>query len=146
MKKLLMCLVFCSLLVWAVPAAQAQAQVPPPPGEVGVTLQALQLLSFGQCQIMQLPGEAKVYLDGFTSTQFPTDYVGLRIYLQRWDGAHWNDLTTYLYEGSNTDYVDGGFYYPVVRGYYYRAKGIHMARNGDITENMSSYSSSIMIE
>lgn len=58
----------------------------------------------------------------------------------------WVDVTSAVFEKSNTDYVNGNYYYPIQRGYYYRAKGVHMARNGSVTENTTSYSGSIYIK
>ncbi|KKM12454.1 hypothetical protein SY88_03355 [Clostridiales bacterium PH28_bin88] len=144
---LLVAAVLC--LTWLIGGPSfAQAGLAPPPAEEAteIGIEALQLIALYDTQIVQVGSEAKVKVDGYTQTQFIVDYVAVKIYLQKWDGFNWVDVTYYPFENYFTDYVDGAYYYPVQRGYYYRTKGVHMARIGDTSEETTSHSTSIRIQ
>ncbi|MEW6662236.1 MAG: hypothetical protein ACOY9Y_10395 [Bacillota bacterium] len=90
-------------------AAVAGAKPPEDdPTEIGI--EALQLIAFWGCSISQLPGEAKVAVDGYTSAKASVDYIAVRVVLQRWNGSAWADVVSHAFEKYNTSYVDGLYY------------------------------------
>jgi hypothetical protein len=135
----------CLLLVVVV-IVPAQAEVPPPPPSPKiVSPQALQLIRIGYCSIYQ-KDFLTVRLSGYTENQIKTDYIGFRFTLEKWDGANWVLATTYIFEDYDSDYVSGSYSYPVELGYYYRAKGTHLATDGSTSERITSYSEPIKIK
>jgi S-methylmethionine-dependent homocysteine/selenocysteine methylase len=118
---------------------------PPPDEKTIVQPKSLQLIEFFYTQISQVGNEANVRLYGYTSTQSIVDYIAVRVYLQKYNGQYWVNVTSCPFEDNYTNSVEGAYYYPVVRGYYYRAKGVHLATSG-ISEQTESYSGSILIE
>lgn len=94
-------------------------------------------------------GGGYINLTGFTQAYQNVDYIMLRLYLQRWDGSNWVDLTSWPFENYNASKVEGKKALQVARGYYYRARAIHSLTHDGVTEPETpakSYSSSIYIE
>nr|WP_054936619.1 hypothetical protein [Moorella glycerini] len=145
-------IVILAILLWSFGLISnpsfAQNALPSPPAEEksGIGIESLQLIAFYGSQISQVGSEAKVMLEGYTTTQSAVDYIAVRIYLQKWDGYNWVDVISYPFEDYFTSYVEGVYYYPVQRGYYYRAKGLHLARDGAVAEETISYTASIKIQ
>lgn len=138
----------CSVALMVSPSF-AQVTLPPPPPmeeKTNIGIEALQLIAFYGNEIAQVGSEAKVRLSGYTIAQTTMDYVAVRVYLQKWDGSNWVTVVSYPFENYSTDEVEGAYYYPVQRGYYYRAKGLHLARKGSVSEETVSYSASIRIQ
>lgn len=140
--------VICLLLLTVSSAFAVQPMTPPPPQGTQeiVVIESFQLLGDLDCDIDQVGTEAKVFVAGSTTTQFAVDSLTIKIYLQRWTGSSWTNVTYKTYNASNDDYVSGSYSYAVPRGYYYRTQAYHSAKEGNIVESDYSYTSSIFIE
>ena len=134
------------LLLLVVVIGPAQAEVPPPPpSQKTVSPQALQLIRIGYCSIGQ-KDSLTVRLSGYTENQIKTDYIGFRLTLEKWDGENWLLEAGHIFEDHNSDYVPGSYTCKIKPGYYYRAKGTHLATEGRISERTTSYSEPINIK
>lgn len=88
-----------------------------------------------------------VAIAGETITYGTVDYLDVQVYLQRWNGSDWVDVTSRRYSNSASSYVTGSAKISVTRGYYYRCKGIHNARNvGSSNYTKNSVSGAILVQ
>lgn len=110
-----------------------------------VGIEALQLIKLGQCSITN-NGNGTVTVTGSTTTYYPVEYLYVRLYLQRLDGSQWVDIENWLDQAYNSDYKYGSHTSGVARGYRYRVRAIHYARDGTLKEYAYSCSSSIYVE
>lgn len=81
--------------------------------------------------IISNPGVGKIYAYGATTAHHTVDYVGLIIYVERynWQTQHWHQVTTWTVEKRNHYYLESGKTLGVERGYYYRVRCDHFAGN-----------------
>lgn len=91
-------------------------------------------------------GNRTVILSGRTSSigYGVIDYLRVTVYLQRWSGSSWVNVTSRTYTGYNTDLVDDFDSISVTAGQY-RAIATHDAQDGTLTDSRSSSSGSITI-
>ena len=91
-------------------------------------------------------GNRTVILSGRTSSigYGIIDYLKVTVYLQRWSGSSWVNVTSRTYTGYDTDLVDDFDSISVTAGQY-RAIATHDARDGTLTDSRSSSSGSITI-
>lgn len=82
---------------------------------------------------------------GYTRTVMPVKYLNARVYLQKWTGYTWIDVTSWLYTKSNSDFVEGYGPYTANGSGYYRARAVHYADDGVRTEQVESTSPSINV-
>lgn len=82
-----------------------------------------------------------------TRTKSIVDEVGAIVQLQQWTGSAWVDNgTASTLSAANTNFLSGTSAKSAPSGYYYRAKVIHYAKKGGITEQVTEYSDSIQIQ
>ncbi|HCT30450.1 MAG TPA: hypothetical protein DIW31_06895 [Bacteroidales bacterium] len=131
-------------------AATSSLKAPPEPSkaykEVGI--ESLQYLRDWGCNLIS-SGGGYISITGFTKAYQNVNYIMVRLYLQRWDGSSWVDLSNWPFEEYNASSVNGVKSLQVAKGYYYRVRAEHSLTNGGITEPTTpakSYSSSIYIE
>jgi len=70
----------------------------------------------------------RVSISGETITYGTVDYLDVTVYLQRWNGSDWVDVTSRIYKNSASSYVSGSDLITVSKGYSYRCKAVHTAR------------------
>ncbi|WP_216829631.1 hypothetical protein [Alkalihalobacterium elongatum] len=87
-----------------------------------------------------------VRVSGNTYANRTVDELRLTLEIQRWDGSKWITI------GSKGPFIDYNWYftsasqsYIVTKGYYYRARTNHYVRLGRTTEQVTRYSSHILI-
>jgi len=99
------------------------------------------LLTDWKCSIKN--NGSDLYLDGQSTALDMVDHLQLILYLQKWDGSQWIDISSWefnkynaksIYEGTNSDYQ---------HGYYYRTRAVHYAENGSQTDTQYSTSTYI---
>jgi len=83
---------------------------------------------------------------GETLTYSNVDYLDVQVFLQRWNGSNWVDVTSRTYSRNSGSYVSGSTTQSVARGYSYRCRAVHSARNaGGTTYTKTSVSSAISV-
>jgi len=112
------------------------------PGNPGV--QAIYLISKYGSSINNLGG-GTVSITGYTDTFNTVSSVTVTLYLQKWDGSQWVDLTGQAYTNYSTFSVTGTRNLAVAGGAYYRTRALHNAKNGSATDSTTSTSSYIYI-
>ncbi len=112
------------------------------PGNLGV--QAIYLISGYGSGINNLGG-GTVSITGYTDTYSTVSSVTVTLYLQKWDGSQWVDLTGQSYTSYSTASVTGTKYIAVAGGAYYRTRALHNAKNGSTTDSSTSTSSYIYV-
>lgn len=148
MKKIVVALIvtLCLSLVLISPAVAGEKQPPSENNLPAVGIESLQLLAFEDCSIVNI-GNNRVAIDGSTTAQFVVDSVGVKLYLQQWNGSNWIDINSSgVFVDYISDYVEGYIQFTIQPGYYYRAKGLHTANDGSISEQQYSYSGYIWID
>ena len=82
-----------------------------------------------------------------TRTKSIVDELGAIVQLQQWTGSAWADNgAASTLSSANTNVFSGTAVKSASSGYYYRAKVIHYAKKGGITEQVTEYSDSIQIQ
>lgn len=81
--------------------------------------------------IINTPGVGKIYAYGATTANHYVDYVGVIVYVDRFNPAtgRWGQVTSWVAEKRNHYYVESGKTLGVERGYYYRVRCDHFAGN-----------------
>jgi hypothetical protein len=87
-----------------------------------------------------------VTIMGSTTAYNSINYLDATVYLQRWNGSQWVDVTSRTYSRTSSSTVSGSSYVSVTKGYYYRTRCIHTAINSSYKETQSSVSSSILVQ
>ncbi|RXZ80527.1 hypothetical protein EBB07_18430 [Paenibacillaceae bacterium] len=88
----------------------------------------------------------KVSVWGSTLGTRRVDTIGVQVTLQRWTGIQWIDVNTGTNSTfSNASYASSSREITVSPGYYYRVKSKHWILYGDIREEGTVYSSSLLI-
>lgn len=163
-KKARILAALMSLMVFLVcqtGVASAQEVVSPPPDvqsavspgvnngiEVNmqdITLQSSSLIKQWNCFINN-NFDGTVNISGQTYTYNNVDYLDVRVYLQRWNGSTWVDVTSRFYSNSASDYVSGSDQISITSGNYYRCRAAHNAQSGSNSNNTASTSSSIYVQ
>ncbi|WP_438349445.1 hypothetical protein ACP8HI_01795 [Paenibacillus sp. FA6] len=91
-------------------------------------------------------GNGKVTIGGETVGTRRVATIGVQLTLQRWTGTDWIDVNT----GANVAFSDSSYVYSsreatITEGYYYRVKSRHWISYGDIKEEGTRYTSSLLI-
>lgn len=74
------------------------------------------------------------------------DQMKLTIYLQKWDGTKWVDVTSWIYiEYDVSSIIKNPSFSFYESGYYYRARAVHYAKDGSQTETIESTSSYVYV-
>lgn len=112
--------------------------------ENDIGINSFQYLADAGCSIE--PGSAEaVILKGYTISYSAVDYVGLRLYLQKWDGSSWVDQSSWLFDQPNSNRVDGYKTVYVQGGAYYRSRAYHYVKEGSVTEPKDTVSQYIYV-
>lgn len=96
------------------------------------------------CQITN-KGDGTVNITGNSEAVSSVQNISVTIFLQKWDGTQWVDLTSVTNSGSNTFYISALKNVAVTRGYDYRARATHFINNAGTIENKSSTSTYIRV-
>jgi hypothetical protein len=156
--SLLLSLTLC-FLIGAVGAVSAETSAPPPPGDrapdsarqsidvhthTDRSTAGADLIKLWSCGIED-NGDGSVYIMGETRTWANVAYLDATIYLQRWNGSAWVDVTSRPYVKSNSSSVSGSSKISVTRGFYYRARGVHTAWDGESYSSQTSLTQALLI-
>lgn len=87
-----------------------------------------------------------VTIIGSTTAYNSINYLDATVYLQRWNGSQWVDITSRTYSRTSSSTVSGSSFVSVTKGYYYRTRCVHTAINSSYNETQSSVSSSILVQ
>lgn len=96
------------------------------------------------CEVFT-PGSGMASMTGYTDLYDVCDLVRVTIYLQRWGGSDWLDVTSTARTDYDTNYTAVGKESSSVPGYY-RTRAVHYAKTGTGTEVTYSESPYIFIE
>jgi len=102
------------------------------------------LIMQGSCSISNV-GNGNVEIYGYTQTYSAVNSIKVTVYLQKWTGSQWVDVTGITNSATNTDYVSAAKTIAVTPGYYYRARAVHNATSGTDSDTISSTTSYIYI-
>lgn len=87
-----------------------------------------------------------VVISGETITYRTVDYLDVKVYLQRWNGSKWVDVTNRTYSDNKTSYVSGSDLFNVSKGNSYRCRAVHTAKSGSTNQTATSVSNAIAIK
>ena len=111
----------------------------------GMSINSMGLISGYGCTIDNKG--SSLFLTGTTTARYIADRVSLTLYLQKWDGAKWVDIRSFVYNKNNTKSItDGDYVYSYERGKYYRTRAVHYVINGLETDTRASVSSYIYVD
>ncbi|PKM76120.1 MAG: hypothetical protein CVU90_14030 [Firmicutes bacterium HGW-Firmicutes-15] len=165
MKKrtqILVALLSLMMFLVCLPGVGAAATLTPPPpteGKVSSNLhssivvnihtdtstQGVSLIKQWVCGIAD-NSNGIVTITGETTTYGTVEYLDAKIYLQRWNGSSWVDVTSRTYSASSNFYTRGSSNISVTSGSYYRTRGIHNAHNAGNYDAQSSVSDAILVQ
>ncbi len=91
----------------------------------------------------QLDGTVTIL--GYTNTYNNVQYLDVTVYLQRWNGSNWVDVTSRTYSDSNNFYVSGSTYITVQQGYYYRTRSVNTAQDADSYDSQTSVCNAVFV-
>lgn len=87
-----------------------------------------------------------VSIAGETLTYSNVDYLDVQVFLQRWNGSNWVDVTSRTYSRTSGSYISGSTKLSVAKGYLYRCRAVHSARKaGSSNDSKTSVTSAISI-
>lgn len=139
----------------------AATAAPPPPNQVKLSsnphasivvnshsdnsLDRISLISDWSCGVVDNLNRT-VTIMGETTTFGTVEYLDAKVYLQRWNGSNWVDVTSRTYNSSYNFYVSGSSYISVTGGYYYRTRSVHSAHDAGNYDGQSAFSDAIWIQ
>lgn len=126
---------FCLL---AVGCFNGSAFAAPPPAENGkedkAVIKSTLYLAGWDCTIAESQSNT-VTITGFSEATQKVDKIWTKIYLQRWNGSQWVDVSSgYYQEKQNSSYVSASRSYNVTAGYYYRTRSEHQCIKGGVAD------------
>jgi hypothetical protein len=89
-------------------------------------------------------GTVTIY--GETITFGNVDYLDVEVFLQRWNGSSWVDVTSRTYSDSSYFYVRGSSSIAITRGYSYRCRAVHHAQKADNNSTQTSVSNALLVQ
>lgn len=92
------------------------------------------ILNQGIAKITDLGG-GKVNVYGSTTCFVTCDKVTLELTLQRYSGGYWNNVQIFEHSANSTATLTKSHNVNVSKGYYYRVKGLCVAKKGSTTES-----------
>ena len=101
-------------------------------------------LSSGTAHISN-QGNGTIYMMGETFCNKICDSVQVNIYLDKLENGNWWTIKTQHYTAYDDHYASNGLLVSVEKGYYYRVRGVHVAKKGSVTESTSTCTSGIYI-
>lgn len=161
-SQILVALLSFMLFLMSLPGICAAANEGPPlPKEVNLSsnphvsitvnthsdtsIEGISLISEWTCGIAD-NSDRTVTIMGETTTYEAVEYLDAKVYLQRWNGSGWVDVTSRTYSDRYTFYVRGSSYVSVAGGYYYRTRSVHNANNAGNYDAQSSVSDALWIQ
>lgn len=87
-----------------------------------------------------------LYLSGKQNANIFVDEMRLTLYLQRWDGQKWVDISSWTFYDYNTTSLAEDASSSFQSGNYYRTRAVHYAKYGSQTDTTQSTSSYIYIQ
>lgn len=141
MKKLFIVILVAFMLIGTQSALGATPQV----NEIGIVApDAYQAIASGQCKIVNI-GNGTINISGTTTTYYPVQQIGLKLYLQYLSGGQWYTIDSYSYYEYDASSVSGGELLGVSSGYYYRVFAQYTALDGTISESGQSFTEAIYV-
>lgn len=89
-------------------------------------------------------GTVTIY--GETTSYGTVDYLDVEVFLQRWNGSSWVDVTSRSYSDNSYFYVRGSSSITVTRGYSYRCRAVHHVQNAGSNSTQASVSSALFVQ
>ncbi len=89
-------------------------------------------------------GTVAIY--GETTSYGTVDYLDVEVFLQRWNGSNWVDVTSRTYSDSSYFYVRGSSSITVAKGYSYRCRAVHHAQNAGSNSTQTSVSNALFVQ
>ncbi|HJD12715.1 MAG TPA: hypothetical protein IAA03_02785 [Candidatus Ruminococcus avistercoris] len=103
-------------------------------------------LSGGSVKLVD-KGSGKISIYGSTNGYQRCDTVYLNIYLERsTNGRNFYSYLSWEYSASNVSSLSKSFTKSVPKGYYYRLRGYHAAKEGGVKESTSTTTSGLYID
>lgn len=89
-------------------------------------------------------GTVTIY--GETTSYGTVNYLDVEVFLQRWNGSSWVDVTSRTYSNNSYFYVRGSSSITVTRGYSYRCRAVHHVQNAGSTSTQTSVSNALFVQ
>lgn len=103
-------------------------------------------LSGGSVKLVD-KGSGKISIYGSTNGYQRCDTVYLNIYLERsTNGRNFYSYLSWEYSASNVSSLSKSFTKSVPKGYYYRLRGYHAAKEGGVKESTSTMTNGLYID
>ncbi|OAB42451.1 hypothetical protein [Paenibacillus glacialis] len=90
-------------------------------------------------------GNLNVRIDVSTMAYETVNSIGADVSIERWTGSNWLTIQTRYLSSVSTDFYSGSADFTVTSGYYYRAKSNHWATKGNVKEEFTAYTSSMLV-
>lgn len=87
-----------------------------------------------------------VVISGETIAYGTVDYIDVEVFLQRWNGANWVDVTSRTFSDRSSIYARGSSLITVTRGYSYRCRAVHHAQNTGNSSTQTSVSNALSVQ
>lgn len=102
-------------------------------------------LNFGKTQIKKLSSN-KVNVYGISQGHRLCDTMYLSLYLEQKVNGSYTTYKMWDFTKKNDSYVDQSINVIVPRGYYYRVRGYHAAKEGRIRESATTMTSGVLVK
>lgn len=113
--------------------------------DTGYGLMRGNYLNFGTTQIKKLSSnEINIY--GLTQGHVFCDTIYLSLYLERKVNGTYTTYKSWDFTGKNVPSLDRSINVIVPRGYYYRVRGYHAAKEGRIRESATTMTSGVLVK
>jgi len=87
-----------------------------------------------------------VTICGETNSYGTVDYLDVEVFLQRWNGSNWVDVTSRVYSDRSYFYVRGSSSITVYGGYSYRCRAVHHVQNAGSNSTQTSVSNALFVQ
>jgi hypothetical protein len=145
-------ILLCSLLflpsshVHAFAAKATTAKTNPPPVLVtpfSIFDPSFEYLSEGESTILD-NGDQTARINVSTIAKTTVSSIGATIYLEKWTGSQWIEVSSKALNASNRMLFSGYAEFNITSGYYYRARTTHWTSQDGVYEHGESITSSIL--
>ena len=90
--------------------------------------------------------DGTVAIYGETMAYGTVDYLDVEVFLQRWNGSSWIDVTSRTYSDSSCVYVRGSASIKAAGGYSYRCRAVHHAEKAGANSAKASVSKALLVQ
>jgi len=132
------------------PPAAVEGVCPNPQNGIDINLQktsgaSSSLIKQWSCTIAD-NSNGTVTIYGETTSYGTVNYLDAEVFLQRWNGSSWVDVTSRTYSNNSYFYVRGSSIITVAKGYSYRCRAVHHAQNAGNNSTQTSVSSALFVQ